>query len=111
METGKVGLNAAQAAAVGINDGPVLVVAGAGTGKTRVIVERIIQLINDGIKPENILALTFTEKAAGEMLDRVSDISLTAGVNAKIATFNGFGHELLDAYGPEWGMSNLRLLG
>lgn len=104
-------LNAGQAAAVGITDGPVLVVAGAGTGKTRVIVERILRLIADGVKPENILGLTFTEKAAGEMLDRVADASLGAALDTTIATYNGFGSSLLERYGHEWGLGVPRLLG
>lgn len=104
-------LNAAQQQAVGITDGPVLVVAGAGTGKTRVIVERINRLIREGTKPENILALTFTEKAAGQMLDRVSDASLSAALDATIATFNGFGNDILQQYGSEWGLGTVRLLG
>jgi DNA helicase-2/ATP-dependent DNA helicase PcrA len=106
-----ISLNEAQRKVVSITDGPVLVVAGAGTGKTRVIVERIIRLITEGVEPSAILALTFTEKAAGEMLDRVSDASLSAGVNTTIATFNGFGHELLESYGGEYGLSALKLLG
>lgn len=105
------GLNPAQRKAVDITDGPVLVVAGAGTGKTRVIVERIIRLIRDGTEPSAILALTFTEKAAGEMLDRVSEASLGVALDSTIATFNGFGNDLLEAYGSEYGLSNLRLLG
>ncbi len=105
------GLNPAQRKAVDITDGPVLVVAGAGTGKTRVIVERIIRLIRDGIDPSAILALTFTEKAAGEMLDRVSEASLGAALDASVATFNSFGNDLLEAYGNEYGLSNVRLLG
>lgn len=104
-------LNDAQAQAIGITDGPVLVVAGAGTGKTRVIVERIIRLIQTGVEPKNILALTFTEKAAGEMLDRVSEASLSTALDATVATFNGFGNDLLQAYGHEWGVGNIRLLG
>ncbi|HSX36688.1 MAG TPA: UvrD-helicase domain-containing protein, partial [Patescibacteria group bacterium] len=65
-------LNKQQRKAINIIDGPVLVVAGAGTGKTRVIVERIEKLVERGTDPEAILALTFTEKAANEMLDRVN---------------------------------------
>lgn len=104
-------LNTAQQAAVKITDGPVLVVAGAGTGKTRVIVERIIQLIETGVTPESILALTFTEKAAGEMLDRVADASGSLTLDTTIATFNGFGGELLQTYGNDYGLGSLRLLG
>ncbi|MEJ0073723.1 MAG: UvrD-helicase domain-containing protein [Candidatus Saccharibacteria bacterium] len=107
----KTGLNPEQLKAVAFDEGALLVVAGAGTGKTRVIVERIIRLIGDGTKPENILALTFTDKAAAEMRDRVGNASLSAAVDTTIATFNGFGQELLEQYGPEWGLSDLRLLG
>lgn len=101
-------LNAGQATAVSITDGPALVVAGAGTGKTRVITERIMRLIASGINPQSILALTFTEKAAGEMRDR---LSISAAMDVGTYTFNGFGQELLEQYGSEWGLSDLRLLG
>jgi DNA helicase-2/ATP-dependent DNA helicase PcrA len=104
-------LNEAQRKAVEIVEGPVLVVAGAGTGKTRVIVERIMHLIDQGIAPESILALTFTEKAAGEMLDRVNSARSGVTLDTTVATFNGFGNDLLQAYGREWGLGSLRLLG
>ena len=105
-----VGLNKAQQKAVAITDGPVLVVAGAGTGKTRVIVERIERLIAETGESSSILALTFTEKAASEMLDRLS-ISEAGSGDATVATFNRFGNDLLTAYGAEWGLGRLRLLG
>jgi len=104
-------LNAAQRQAVDVIDGPVLVVAGAGTGKTRVIVERIARLIEQGVKPDTILALTFTEKAAGEMLDRVNDSKTGVTLDTTINTFNGFGNDLLQTYGGEYGLGRLRLLG
>ncbi len=99
-------LNDAQQEAVTHREGPLMIVAGAGTGKTTVITRRIAWLIDQGLaKPEEILALTFTEKAAGEMEERV-DLLLPYGyVDLQISTFHAFCERLLHEFGAEIGLS------
>ena len=65
-------LNPSQLSAVSAIDGPSLVIAGAGSGKTRVIEYRVLNLVTKGVRPESILLLTFTRKAAHEMVSRAS---------------------------------------
>ncbi|USN99787.1 MAG: ATP-dependent helicase [Phycisphaeraceae bacterium] len=90
------GLNDAQRAAATYEGGPLIVLAGPGTGKTRVIVARIAHLIARGVDPKSILALTFTNKAANEMRDRLAEaIGPSAAEGVGAFTFNGFGAHLL----------------
>ena len=90
------GLNKQQLQAIKHKNGPLLIIAGAGTGKTTVLTERIVNLIEKGFAdPEEILALTFTEKATSEMIDRV-DKALPLGLPEMwISTFHGFCDKIL----------------
>src|SRR2546429_4796174 len=89
-------LNEAQRAAVTARLGPVLVLAGAGSGKTRVLTHRIVWVIQaEGASPHGILAVTFTNKAAGEMRGRVEQLLGIPGGGLWIGTFHGIAHRLL----------------
>ncbi len=81
-------LNEAQLAAVSHTDGAVLVLAGAGSGKTRVLTYRVANLIDAGVSPFHILALTFTNKAANEMKERIFDLAGKAANDIWIGTFH-----------------------
>lgn len=80
----KSGLNDNQKLAVSTTDGPLLIIAGPGAGKTKTLVERIIYLISKGVKPEEILIATFTEKAAKELITRVSNQLLHLNIKVNL---------------------------
>ena len=99
------GLNPEQAAAAAHGDGALLIVAGAGTGKTRTLVHRVAHLVDRGVRPERILLLTFTRRAAQEMLGRVQRLVGDAAGRVHGGTFHATGHRLLRAYGESAGLS------
>src|SRR5581483_4665980 len=100
------GLNPAQVAAVTHDRGPLLIVAGAGTGKTTVLTRRIAHLIaSRRARPEEILALTFTDKAALEMEERVDVLVPYGYADVRIATFHAFGDWLLREHALELGLT------
>jgi len=101
----KTQLNESQKKAVNHKKGPLLVVAGAGTGKTRVITERIKYLIQKrDIGPKEILSLTFTDKAAAEMLERTGDIMPLGYEEPWVSTFHRFADRILKKEGLEIGI-------
>ena len=104
-------LNDKQIEAVNHKEGPCLVLAGAGSGKTRVLTERIIKLIDDGVSPYNILAITFTNKAAREMKNRVEAKIGSISDSIFIGTFHSFGLRVLRENYNEVGLkSNITIL-
>lgn len=88
-------LNPNQQKAVNHIEGPMLVLAGAGSGKTKVLTNRIANLIDNGISPYNILAITFTNKAAKEMKDRVISLIGVTASSIQISTFHSLGLRIL----------------
>ena len=95
-------LNEAQYAAATCGDGPVLVVAGAGSGKTRTITYRLAWLAEQGVSPESMLLLTFTRKAAQEMLHRAGLLCDHALAGVQGGTFHAFAYGILRRFRPEW---------
>ena len=98
------GLNKEQLEAVKYKDGPLLVMAGAGSGKTKVLTTRIAYLISEGIDPSNILAITFTNKAASEMKGRVCNMIGNVANYMQISTFHSFGLSILKKYYEKVGL-------
>ncbi|WP_411273804.1 ATP-dependent helicase [Daejeonella sp.] len=100
------GLNPSQRAAVEQTEGPVMIVAGAGSGKTRVITYRVAHLIRKGIDPFNILVLTFTNKAAKEMRERIMKVVGTEAKNIWMGTFHSVFAKLLRVEAQKIGYPN-----
>jgi DNA helicase-2/ATP-dependent DNA helicase PcrA len=123
-----ISLNEKQLEAVQTIHGPLLILAGAGAGKTKTITERVIQIIKSGVEPENILCVTFTNKAAKEMLERIlirmeeenlinksfssSNFRMYRGIGSPtIKTFHSLGLSILKEHGKELGFhKNLSIL-
>ncbi|RLB16679.1 MAG: ATP-dependent helicase [Deltaproteobacteria bacterium] len=91
-------LNPSQLEAVMTDRGPLLVIAGAGSGKTRTLVYRVARLVEIGVDPENILLLTFTRKAAGEMLERAAGLSDARCRFVSGGTFHSLANRVLRSY-------------
>ena len=98
-------LNPEQRNAAMHGDGPLLIVAGAGTGKTRTLVYRVAHLIDRGVAPERILLLTFTRRAAHEMLSRAERLVGAASARVHGGTFHATGHRLLRTFGSAAGLA------
>ena len=78
-------LNSDQVKVLQQTEGPVLVIAGPGSGKTKTLVERVVSLVNKGISPENIMVATFTDKAAKELITRISNRLLELDIKANLS--------------------------
>src|SRR5262245_18992174 len=99
-------LNQQQLAAVTAAPGPLLVIAGAGSGKTRTLTYRVAYLLENGIDPRNILLLTFTNKAAREMLGRVANLLPVNASGLWGGTFHSIGNRILRRHGGALGYSS-----
>src|SRR5258706_4373554 len=99
-------LDDAQLAAAGHGDGPLIVVAGAGTGKTRTLVSRVAALVDRGVDPERVLLLTFTRRAADEMLARAAAICDRRDAARKLwgGTFHAVAYRLGAAHAETLGL-------
>src|SRR5256886_12439323 len=99
-------LNEQQLTAVTAPPGPILVIAGAGSGKTRTLTYRVAYLLENGIDPRNILLLTFTNKAARQMLDRVANLLPVDASGLWGGTFHSIGIRMLRRHGSALGYSS-----
>ena len=98
-------LNPQQFEAVQATEGPVLILAGAGSGKTRTLTYRVARLLETGVPPTGILLLTFTNKAAREMLRRVETLLAVDTRRLMGGTFHSVGNRLLRRFGPRLGLT------
>jgi DNA helicase-2/ATP-dependent DNA helicase PcrA len=99
-------LNPAQRDAVYFDEGPLLLIAGAGSGKTKTLVYRVARLVSQGVAPESILLLTFTRKAAQEMLNRAASILDNRCREVSGGTFHGFGNIILRQFADRIGFNS-----
>ncbi|HET9418106.1 MAG TPA: UvrD-helicase domain-containing protein, partial [Chthoniobacterales bacterium] len=99
-------LNEQQLAAVTASPGPLLIIAGAGSGKTRTVTYRVAYLLENGIDPRHILLLTFTNKAARQMLDRVANLLPIDASGIWGGTFHSIGNRMLRRHGSALGYSS-----
>jgi len=101
-------LNPAQLEAVTYGGGPLLVVAGAGTGKTRTLAYRVAHLVSQGTPPDRVLLLTFTRRAAEEMLKRATAAVSDETISTRVwgGTFHATANRLLRLYGKSAGLSS-----
>ena len=99
-------LNPSQLQAVMAKEGPLLVIAGAGSGKTRTLVYRVARLVETGVPPESILLLTFTRKAAGEMLERAASLADERCRFVSGGTFHSLAHRVLRSAAHHLGYEN-----
>ncbi len=99
----KKALNPSQLEAVNFKEGPLLVIAGAGSGKTRTLTYRVARLVEEGISPGSILLLTFTRKASQEMLKRAAQLLDNRCERVSGGTFHSFSHAVLRRYASKIG--------
>jgi superfamily I DNA/RNA helicase/CRISPR/Cas system-associated exonuclease Cas4 (RecB family) len=104
LASGSLTLDESQRNAAEASEGPLLIDAGPGTGKTRTLVGRLIYLLKNNVSPQSILVLTFSNKAAEELRDRVGLAAPNAAQLIRIETFHSFGLELLRKYGAKIGL-------
>jgi DNA helicase-2/ATP-dependent DNA helicase PcrA len=99
-------LNSSQLEAVLTTEGPLLVIAGAGSGKTRTLTYRVARLVEEGVSPSSILLLTFTRKAAQQMLQRAAELLDRRCEKVAGGTFHSFGNMILRRYASTLGFDN-----